>query len=72
MPQLPVHRASIIIPDLEGMNFRIIDQQINEIITDPVALPKDISPETLILKMLIMSLIHSIIRTTGILKQISQ
>jgi len=51
MPQLPVHRASIIIPDLAGMNYRILDQQINEIITDPVAPSKghftrDIDPKT--------------------------
>lgn len=36
MPQLPAHRASIIIPDLAGMNFRIIDQQFTEIETTPV------------------------------------
>jgi len=50
-PQLPMHRASIIIPDNAGMNYRIIEQQINEITTDPVAPSKghftrNIDPET--------------------------
>ncbi|MBK7499522.1 MAG: T9SS type A sorting domain-containing protein [Ignavibacteriales bacterium] len=50
-PQLPIHRASIIIPDLAGMNYRVIDQQVNEIATDPVAPSKghftrNIDPET--------------------------
>ncbi len=35
-PQLPVHRASIIIPDLAGMNFRIISQEFSTIQTLPV------------------------------------
>ena len=35
-PQLPIHRASIIIPDLVGMNYRIIAQDFNTIETLPV------------------------------------
>lgn len=35
-PQLPIHRASIIIPDLTGMNYRIIAQEFKTIETLPV------------------------------------
>ncbi len=35
-PQLPTHRVSIIIPDLVGMNFRILDQNFETITTKPV------------------------------------
>ncbi len=35
-PQLPVHRTSIIIPDLAGMNYRIISQEFSTIQTLPV------------------------------------
>ena len=35
-PQLPAHRASIIIPDLAGMNYRIISQDFRTITTSPI------------------------------------
>ncbi len=50
-PQLPIHRASIIIPDLVGMNYRIIAQDFNTIETLPVTpskghLTRNIDPST--------------------------
>ncbi len=50
-PQLPMMRRSIIIPDLAGMNFRILEQEFTSITTDPVAPSKghftrDIDPES--------------------------
>ena len=51
-PQLPSHRASIIIPDLAGMNYRIISQDFNTIETIPVTpskghLTRNIDPSTI-------------------------
>jgi hypothetical protein len=48
-PQLPVHRASIIIPDLAGMSYRIVSQEFRTIDTHPVMpskghLTRDIDP----------------------------
>ncbi len=36
MPQLPVHRSSVIIPDLAAINFNIISSEFTEIETIPV------------------------------------
>lgn len=51
LPQLPTHRVSIVIPDLAGMNFRIVDQNITTIETRNVApskghLTRNIDPST--------------------------
>ena len=72
LPQLPIHRASIIIPDLTGMNFRVIDQQLNEIATEPVAPSKGHFTRNIDPKPLHILLINFIIQITGILKQIFQ
>ncbi len=50
-PQLPSHRASIIIPDLAGMNYRIVSQEFNTIQTLPVTpskghITRNIDPST--------------------------
>ncbi len=49
-PQLPVHRKSLIIPDLAGMNYRIISQEFTTIETLPVTpskghLTRNIDPD---------------------------
>jgi hypothetical protein len=51
MPQLPIHRSSIIIPDLAAMNFNIISAEYTEIETLPVMpskghITRDIDPST--------------------------
>ncbi len=51
MPQLPIHRSSIIIPDLAAMNFNIISAEHTEIETLPVMpskghITRDIDPST--------------------------
>ncbi len=51
-PQLPVHRTSIIIPDLAGMNYRIISQEFNTIQTIKVTpskghITRNIDPESI-------------------------
>ncbi len=51
-PQLPVHRTSIIIPDLAGMNYRIISQEFTTIQTLPVTpskghITRNIDPESI-------------------------
>ncbi len=50
-PQLPAHRASIIIPDLAGMNYRILSEEYQTINTKPVTpskghLTRNIDPST--------------------------
>jgi len=52
MPQLPIHRSSIIIPDLAAMNFNIISAEYTEIETLPVMpskghITRDIDPSTI-------------------------
>ena len=52
MPQLPIHRSSIIIPDLAAMNFNIISAEYTEIETVPVMpskghITRDIDPSTI-------------------------
>ncbi len=52
MPQLPIHRSSIIIPDLAAMNFNIISEEYTEIETLPVMpskghITRDIDPSTI-------------------------
>lgn len=52
MPQLPIHRSSIIIPDLAAMNFNIISEEYTEIGTLPVMpskghITRDIDPSTM-------------------------
>ncbi|MBT8386390.1 MAG: T9SS type A sorting domain-containing protein [Ignavibacteria bacterium] len=52
MPQLPIHRSSIIIPDLAAMNFNIISEEYTEIGTLPVMpskghITRDIDPSTI-------------------------
>jgi len=50
-PQLPTYRGSIIIPDLAGMNYRILSSEYYEVQTGPIMPSKghftrDIDPET--------------------------
>ncbi len=52
MPQLPIHRSSIIIPDLAAMNFNIISAEYTEIETLPIMpskghITRDIDPSTI-------------------------
>ena len=52
MPQLPIHRSSIIIPDLAAMNFNIISAEYTEIETFPVMpskghITRDLDPSTI-------------------------
>jgi len=52
MPQLPIHRSSIIIPDLAAMNFNVISAEYREIETLPVMpskghITRDIDPLTI-------------------------
>jgi hypothetical protein len=52
MPQLPIHRSSIIIPDLATMNFNIISEEYTELGTLPVMpskghITRDIDPSTI-------------------------
>jgi len=52
MPQLPIHRSSIIIPDLAAMNFNIIFAEFTEIETLPIIpskghITRDINPSTI-------------------------
>ena len=52
MPQLPIHRSSIIIPDLAAMNFNIISANYTEIETLPIMpskghITRDIDPSTI-------------------------
>jgi len=52
MPQLPIYRSSIIIPDLAAMNFNIISEEYTEIGTLPVMpskghITRDIDPSTI-------------------------
>jgi len=51
MPQLPIHRSSIIIPDLAAMNFNIISAEYTEFETLPVMpskghITRDLDPST--------------------------
>jgi Peptidase family C25/Propeptide_C25/Secretion system C-terminal sorting domain len=51
MPQLPIHRVSIIIPDLAGMNYRVISQEFRTVETLDIMpskghITRDIDPNT--------------------------
>ena len=51
MPQLPIYRKSLIIPDMAAMNYRIISSDFEEVYTEPIMpskghMTRDIDPAT--------------------------